>query len=175
MINLETKKQFLQWVIENVPFREREAYWLIDYLITHENILEKVRIVEHAETTPRGIRFADNTFDLEAFEMYKYTIDFDNAEQIFHEIRMNWQYDLFVEFLFKDQWKNELYLAVLEDNPHYSWNVYDLDYSSDDMDEFLNSLEKEFYEKQIRLKLDAALEKEDIKMFEKLSSYLLEE
>lgn len=172
MIQLESKKKFLQWTLENLTFDERETYWLIGYLLSHDKVLEKVRFVEHAETTPRGICFADTSFEKLPFEMYKYTLSFDHAEQIFHELRVHWKYDLFIEFFFEDQWKNELYLSVLEDNPHYSWNTYDLGGLDPLTMDYLSLLEEKFEMKELRLKIDQALENKDMREFERLSLLL---
>lgn len=173
MSTLEDKKRFITWVSQNIRFEEREAYWLLGYLLSNDHVMRKVRIVEHVETTPRGIRFAEaGESGYSAYEMFKHTQSFEYAEQIFHEMRFNNQFDLYLEFIFEDSWKNQLYLAVLEDNPYYSWNTDNLAPLNESTESYLDQLEKNFEMKEIKEKIDQALEEGDVATFNELSEYL---
>ncbi|MGX6961144.1 YpiB family protein [Vagococcus xieshaowenii] len=169
MIPTDDKKLFLTWVLQNIRFKDREAYWLLNYIVTHDNVLKKVRIVEHVEKTPRGIKFSDLKQKEPAFQMFKHQLVFEHGEQIFHEIRSNLLFDLFLEFNFEEGWKNEALLSVLEDNPYAPWNEQ---VAKGERHTVLNELEATFNEQVLREAIDLALEQGDIARFESLSECL---
>lgn len=94
---------------------------------------------------------------------------FKDSDQIFHEIRLNWQDPLYLEIQFDNAWNNELYLGVLEDNPYYRWN--------DNMDDqTLTRIKHYFREETIQAEItelyqqiDLALESDDQATFMELS------
>ena len=56
------------------------------------------------------------------FRFYKNGHTFKDAMQAFHEIRLNWSSQLYLEIDFENAWQTPEYLAVLEDNPYARWN-----------------------------------------------------
>lgn len=122
MINLSDKKRFLNWLVSHVAFSRREVSWILNYLATHETILNNVCFVEHANATPRGIKVQGTKADEQGITLFLEGKAFVDSDQIFHEIRLNWQKPLYLECDFSHNWSNELFLAVLQDNPYYRWN-----------------------------------------------------
>lgn len=55
-VSLSEKKKFLTWLVNTVPFGRREVLWILNYLLTHDAILNNVHFVENVEKTDRGIR-----------------------------------------------------------------------------------------------------------------------
>ena len=55
-VSLSEKKKFLTWLVNTVPFGRREVLWILNYLLTHDVILNNVHFVENVEKTDRGIR-----------------------------------------------------------------------------------------------------------------------
>ncbi|MGX7029934.1 YpiB family protein [Vagococcus zengguangii] len=169
MISTEEKKLFLTWVLQNIRFNDREAYWLINYIVTHETVLKKVKIIEQVEKTPRGIKFSDIKQKEPAFQMFKHHLTFDHGEQIFHEIRANVLFDLYLEFNLEDAWKNEELMRVLEDNPYAPWNEQVYVKANHNV---LDELEATFNEQSIREAIDLALEQGNHQRFNELSQVL---
>lgn len=136
-ITNDQKKQFLKWLTSNYELKRRESLWILDYLYNHDIMLEKTHFVEQVEQTPRGIYMSVKGTETPAFRFYKKGHEFKDAMQAFHEIRLNWSSQLFVQIDFEDAWSSPEYLRVLEDNPHARWNDMIPDELLKEMDEAL--------------------------------------
>lgn len=121
-VSLEEKKSFIGWFLDRHQLKRRESMWILNYLLNHDIVLNKVHFVEDVETTPRGIMMSTVGMDNEPFLFYKDGKVFNDPEQAFHEVRLNWQEDMYLELVFREPWKTEQYLAILEDNPYHRWN-----------------------------------------------------
>lgn len=116
------KKHFLKWFTQNYELKRRESLWILDYLYSHDIILEKTHFVQNVDQTPRGIYMTVKGNQKPSFRFYKNGHVFKDAMQAFHEIRLNWSSSLYIEIDFEDAWEHPVYLAILEDNPYYPWN-----------------------------------------------------
>ncbi|MDN6640348.1 MAG: YpiB family protein [Tetragenococcus sp.] len=163
------KKRFLNWFVSHESFAKREVSWILNYLANHEAILKHVHFVEKARRTPRGLVVGTQRFYGEPISLFIEGQVFNDSDQIFHEIRLNWQDPLYIECQFTSPWDNELYLGVLEDNPYYRWN--------DTMDaQTLARVEAYFKQESIQAEItelyqqiDQALENNDQVAFMELS------
>ena len=52
------KRKILTWLVNTVPLEE-EKLWILNYLLTHDAILNNVHFVENVEKTDRGSVVAD--------------------------------------------------------------------------------------------------------------------
>ncbi|MEQ3458568.1 YpiB family protein [Enterococcus cecorum] len=171
-ITLAQKKNFLAWFVTSQTFNRREVSWLVNYLISHEAILNNVHIVEKAQDTPRGLVIQTMDFSDIPILLFKDQVEFVDVDQIFHEIRFHWQDDLYLECRFKDAWQEAIYLGVLEDNPYASWNET-LDPQFDrQVDDYFDELARESQKKELLLRINQALEENDEATFAQLSSEL---
>lgn len=152
MANLEDKRAFVTWLIETITLKEKEAYWILNYLLNHDAILNRVHIVEKADKTPRGLIVSDNSETEEGLVLYKENHPFGDAQQIFHDIRMKYKEPLFLEVRFSGRDFNQQYQSVLEENPFLSA----FDTISDEMFE---RVLRDFEEKQYQEKLNCILDK----------------
>ena len=100
MINLEDKRAFITWLVETITLKEKEAYWILNYLLNHDAILNRVVFVEQADKTPRGLVIAATRENQDGLVLFKETQPFTDAQQIFHEIRMNYKDTLYIEVYF---------------------------------------------------------------------------
>ncbi|WP_161878881.1 ReoY family proteolytic degradation factor [Alkalibacterium sp. MB6] len=121
-VQLKEKKKFLKWFLQRYQMKRRESMWILNYLLNHDIVLNKTRFVEDVEHTPRGIRMATVGTEDEPFRFFKDGQVFDHPEQAFHEVRLNWHTDLYIELVFQDAILSPEYAAVLEDNPFSKWN-----------------------------------------------------
>jgi len=171
-ITLDEKKSFLAWFLDRYQLKRRESMWILNYLLNHDIVLNKVHFVENADKTPRGILMSTIGDSRDAFQFYKDGQLFDNPEQAFHEVRLNWHSHLYIELFFADALKSEEYLGVLEDNPHAKWNdLLDeetINKASKGLDGFL------LHEKKMHIlfQIDQSLEKDDRERFFSLSEEL---
>ncbi|MHC5248246.1 YpiB family protein [Enterococcus sp. HY326] len=170
LIEVKEKQNFLNWLVANVSFKQRETIWILNYLANHEAILANVHFVEQAEKTTRGLQIRDESFVGSAMTLFIKDKAFFDSDQIFHEIRLNWKNPLYLECFFRDAWKNSLYLSILEDNPAAPWNEQ---ISS----EVTEEIERFFQQEELRQKIDLlyhqvdlAIEKGDQNGFLELST-----
>lgn len=171
-VQLKDKKHFLKWFLQRYQMKRRESMWILNYLLNHDIVLNKAKFVESAERTPRGIRMAAVGTDQEAFKFYKDGHAFDNPEQAFHEVRLNWHTDLYIELFFSDSWMSPEYLNILEDNPFASWN----DSISEDVSQEVNEAIDQFQLEEVRntlvREIDLALENDEKETFLELTNEL---
>jgi len=172
-MEISQKREFLEWFLKSVPVATREILWILNYIANHDVILDNVRIIEQVEKTPRGILFVSTEVThSQSIVLYKAGLEFQDVNQIFHEIRMHSEEELFLEFKFLNAWKTSSYLEVLEDNPHSSWNE-EVE-NSQDIEEFLEEEAKLAQIKALSEEIDLALAQKDAEKFTELSHQLSE-
>lgn len=160
-IDIKDKKRFLTWLITHEFFSRREVSWILNYLVIHDAILKEVRFVESAKSTPRGISVKSSTVSDQSITLFLEEREYQDSDQIFHEIRFNWQKPLYIECVFPESWNNELYLAVLEDNPYHKWNDSLDEAMVERVDIFFRQADLESQIQQLYQEIDEALEKAD--------------
>lgn len=122
LISNAKKKDFLKWFTKNYQLTTRESLWILDFLHGHDRMLEKTHFVENVHHTPRGIYMSAAGTPRGDFQFYKNGHVYPDPIKAFHEVRLNWSSDLYIEVAFEDSWQSPEYLAVLEDNPFALWN-----------------------------------------------------
>jgi uncharacterized protein YpiB (UPF0302 family) len=45
-ITVDEKKDFIHWFLNHYSLKRREAVWILNYLISHESILDNLHFVE---------------------------------------------------------------------------------------------------------------------------------
>jgi uncharacterized protein YpiB (UPF0302 family) len=169
---INQKREFIEWFLKSVPVNSREVLWILNYIANHENVLKNLHIVEQANKTPRGIVIYSSEIEGNnvSIRLFKEDLEFLDVNQIFHEIRMHVEEELFLEFQFLNAWKTANYLMVLEDNPYSSWNEEVI--GSLELESFLAQEEKKAALNTLRQKIDEALEKQNELDFIKYSKEL---
>lgn len=171
-VSLEAKKEFIGWFLERHQLKRRESMWILNYLLNHDIILGKVHFVENVETTSRGMMMSTIETNREPFLFYKDGGLFDDPEQAFHEIRLNWHEPIYMELVFEGSWKTHQYLSILEDNPFHKWNDY-LDIGLEkEVEQALAALTLNNEIKSMMEQIDTALENDDRDSFIQLSDNL---
>lgn len=173
-IELKDKKNFLKWFLQRYQMKRRESMWILNYLLNHDIVLNKTKFVEKVEKTPRGVRIATVGTDDPAFRFYKEGREFDNPEQAFHEVRLNWHTDLYLELKFMDAWSSSEYVSILEDNPYAKWNDSISDELSSEVDEALEKFQLLERKHELLKEIDDALEDEERDSFLELTKELKE-
>lgn len=114
---LEEKKSFITWFIQNYQLKRRESLWILNYLLNHELLLKNIHFVEDIALTNRGMGLATVGSSNEPFVYFKEGKRFDDPEQAFHDLRLNWKEDFFLELYFDDAYHILSRYGVLEENP----------------------------------------------------------
>lgn len=177
MTTLEEKKKFINWLIESVKFYNRESYWILNYLINHDVILNRVVFVEQADKTKRGLTIKDQSLGVGPhLFLTKEGMQFTDTEQIFHDIRMNWREPLYVDILFENHHHNALYQSVLEDNPFLKKEEKEqIDETIyNELNDFFIQKEENYLIESLRQAIDVAVDEGDEEQFLSLSKELKE-
>ena len=144
--------------------------WILNYLLNHELLLKQIHFVEHVEATPKGMLFSTIKPAQESFLFYKEGTNFDNPEVAFHDMRLHWKEDCYVELDFPNAYKSMVSFAVLEKNPYYISEVEEMEVVEDELD----SIQKEVLISQLKSEINDALESMDSQRFMELTNRLKE-
>lgn len=171
-ISVNEKKEFIRWFLNHYQLKRRECVWILNYLMSHDQLMEKVHFVEHAEFCPRGIIMSTQCVDDVPFRFYKDSILTTDAEKSFHDIRLNRDQEIYIQLNFKAVHKSHHYALVLENNPYMPEHLEISDKDRELAEQFLQTSIKNFQLEQIREKIDNALDRKDKEEFIMLSEQL---
>ncbi|MCM3477114.1 ReoY family proteolytic degradation factor [Caldibacillus thermoamylovorans] len=171
-ISVNEKKEFIRWFLNHYQLKRRECVWILNYLMSHDQLMEKVHFVEHAEFCPRGIIMSTQCVDDVPFRFYKDSILTTDAEKSFHDIRLNRDQEIYIQLNFKAVHKSHHYALVLENNPYMPEHLEISDKDRELAELFLQTSIKNFQLEQIREKIDKALDRKDKEEFIMLSEQL---
>ncbi len=171
-ISVNEKKEFIRWFLNHYQLKRRECVWILNYLMSHDQLMEKVHFVEHAEFCPRGIIMSTQCVDDVPFRFYKDSILTTDAEKSFHDIRLNRDQEIYIQLNFKAVHKSHQYALVLENNPYMPEHLEISDKDREIAEQFLQTSIKNFQLEQIREKIDKALDRKDKEEFIMLSEQL---
>jgi uncharacterized protein YpiB (UPF0302 family) len=171
-ISVNEKKEFIRWFLNHYQLKRRECVWILNYLMSHDQLMEKVHFVEHAEFCPRGIIMSTQCVDDVPFRFYKDSILTTDAEKSFHDIRLNRDQEIYIQLNFKAVHKSHQYALVLENNPYMPEHLEISDKDRELAEQFLQTSIKNFQLEQIREKIDKALDRKDKEEFFMLSEQL---
>ncbi len=172
MISNGKKKDFLRWFTKNHRLTTRESLWILDFLHGHNIMLEKTHFVENVDQAPRGIYMSAEGRINGHFRFYKNGHMYEDPIKAFHEVRLNWSSDLYIEVDFADAWQSPEYLAVLEDNPYAPWNEQVSEELIEEMDLALEYTSLEIGRQSLLDEIDARLKSGDREDFERLTKDL---
>lgn len=173
-ISIQEKKNFIMYFLNNYQLKRRESIWIFNYLATHDKVLENVHFVEDAKFCDRSLFMSTHCVDAIPFRFFKGDHMSTDGEKAFNDIKLNRDERLFVELQFKNRYKDDLYVSVLEDNPFTNNNVNDPEIIRE-AKEFLDHSIDNFKEKQMLKQIDDALDNRDERLFVKLTNRFKEE
>lgn len=171
-VSVNEKKSFIKWFLRNYQLQQRECVWILNYLMSHEQLMNKVHFVEEAKSCPRGMIMSTNCAKGVPFCFYRNRVMTTDAEKTFHDIRLNKDEDIYIQLVFKDFFQTANYVVVLEENP-YAPSTNDL--SKKDQMLLEKLLEESLYNfRRVRIlkQIDEALDSHDEEAFRLLSHQL---
>ncbi|MBU8879088.1 ReoY family proteolytic degradation factor [Bacillus sp. FJAT-29790] len=171
-VSVNEKKDFIRWFLNHYQLKRRECVWILNYLMSHDQLMEKVHFVEQAQYCPKGLIMSTHCVDEVPFRFYKENVMTTDAEKSFHDIRLNRDEDIFIQLNFHASNKAHQYVAVLEENPFMPKSLQISEKDSLIAERFLvGSLEK-FQRENLLRKIDEALDNQDEKTFLLLTEQL---
>ncbi|MEK5134549.1 ReoY family proteolytic degradation factor [Bacillus sp. FSL W8-0645] len=171
-VSVNEKKEFIRWFLNHYQLKRRECVWILNYLMSHDSLMEKVHFVEQAEFCPRGIIMSTHCVDEVPFRFYKENIMTTDAEKSFHDIRLNKQQDLFIQLNFRSAYRSPEYAAVLETNPHIPKDLSENEKDKDLAEKVLEHSIATFQKERLMKEIDEALDRHDQETFNKLAREL---
>jgi uncharacterized protein YpiB (UPF0302 family) len=170
-ITVDEKKDFIHWFLNHYSLKRREAVWILNYLISHESILDNLHFVEDVKDCPRGIMMSTHCVDKPPFRFYLNGEEKTDAEYAFHNIRLNREETLYIQFNFKDALQIEQHVSILEENPYDKKTVSEDD--SLEAEAFLNHCLTVGEKNRMLHQIDDSLIQGDEKLFIELTSEYL--
>ncbi|WML47704.1 ReoY family proteolytic degradation factor [Neobacillus sp. PS3-34] len=171
-VSVNEKKDFIRWFLNHYQLKRRECVWILNYLMSHDQLMEKVHFVEQAQYCPKGLIMSTHCVDKVPFRFYKENVMTTDAEKSFHDIRLNREEEIYIQLNFNASNKMHQYAAVLEENPfvpkHLQVNEKDVEIA----EQFLNSSIERFQREKLLSMIDEALDKQDKERFRLLTEQL---
>ncbi|QOR65256.1 YpiB family protein [Cytobacillus suaedae] len=171
-VSVNEKKDFIRWFLNNYQLKRRECVWILNYLMSHDQLMKNVHFVEQAQYCPRGIIMSTHCVDDVPFRFYKENVMTTDAEKSFHDIRLNRDEEIYIQLNFRSSFHSPQYVAVLEENPYMPKHLQVNEKDEMIAERFLE-LSIQTFQKQKLLKLiDEALDKQNIAEFNRLTDQL---
>nr|WP_285842554.1 ReoY family proteolytic degradation factor [Ureibacillus chungkukjangi] len=166
------KKSFVRWFLKNYQLKRRECVWILNYLLSNDNLLENIHFVEEAHYCPRAIVMSSVDSTGVPFRFYKGNIMTSDAEKSFHDLRLHPNESMYIQLNFPNIPPSQQYLAVLEENPFMPKYLHISERDRLIAEEMLNNSLLAFQEEKLLKEIDDALDKGDKEKFYSLSNLL---
>jgi len=118
VVKISEKKHFIRWFLHKYELQNREAEWLLQYLSTNDQLLERVHFIDSFKNLPKTILMSATCVQMTPFKFYKNKNVTSDVEKAFMDIHNHPSEDIFVGLFFKDRAHSPEYASVLEANPH---------------------------------------------------------
>ncbi|WP_174734002.1 ReoY family proteolytic degradation factor [Mesobacillus harenae] len=171
-VSVNEKKDFIRWFLNHYQLKRRECVWILNYLMSHDQLMEKVHFVEKAQCCPRGLVMSTHCVDEVPFRFYKENVMTTDAEKSFHDIRLNRDEEIYIQLNFHASNKAHQYAAVLEENPYMPRQAEISEKDKQIAERFLTDSIQRFQKEKLLKLIDEALDKQDKGEFQRLSKQL---
>lgn len=171
-VSVIEKKEFVRWFLKRYQMKRRECVWILNYLLSHDDLLQKVHFVEEAHYCPRAMVMSVTESGGVPFRFYKGNLMTADAEKSFHDLRLHPNEDMFIQLNFPNIPPSSEFLAVLEENPFMPKYLHINDKDRLIAEEVLKISMNSFREENILKQIDEALDANDKQRFLELSKLL---
>ncbi|MFD2445847.1 ReoY family proteolytic degradation factor [Bacillus sp. CGMCC 1.16607] len=171
-VSVNEKKDFIRWFLNHYQLKRRECVWILNYLMSHDGLMEKVHFVDQAQYCPRGLVMSTHCVDKVPFRFYKENVMTTDAEKSFHDIRLNRDEEIFIQLNFQSSNQAHQYVAVLEENPFMPKHLQVNETDRAIAEQFLNESIKRFQREKLLSLIDLALDQQDQIAFIRLTEQL---
>lgn len=164
-VSVNEKKDFIRWFLNHYQLKRRECVWILNYLMSHDQLMENVHFVEQAQYCPRGLIMSTHCVEKVPFRFYKENVMTTDAEKSFHDIRLNREEDIFIQLNFHASNQAHQYVAVLEENPFMPKHLQVNEKDGVIAEQFLKYSIEHFQEEKLLSLIDIALDQRDCEAF----------
>ena len=99
-VSVMEKKEFVRWFLKRYQMKRRECVWILNYLLSHDDLLQKVHFVEEAHYCPRAMVMSVTESTGVPFRFYKGNLMTADAEKSFHDLRLHPNEDMYIQLNF---------------------------------------------------------------------------
>ena len=171
-VSVSEKKQFVRWFLQSYKMKRRECIWILNYMLSNEELLDKTHFVEEAHFCPRAMVMSSTESKEIPFRFYKGNLMTADAEKSFHDLRLNPEEDLYVQLNFPNRPPAPLYISVLEENPYMPQDAAITEQDRILAEKVLAESMASFQEETLLKQIDEALDVNDRERFFELSALL---
>lgn len=171
-VSVNEKKDFIRWFLNHYQLKRRECVWILNYLMSHDQLMEKVHFVENAQYCPRGLVMSTHCVDEVPFRFFKENVMTTDAEKSFHDIRLNREEEIYIQLNFNASNKAHQFAAVLEENPYVPVQLQISESDKMVAERFLEESIQKFQKDKLLTMIDEALDSQDQEAFEQLTEQL---
>ncbi len=165
MVSVDAKKDFVRWFLKRYKLKRRECVWILNYLLSHETLLENVHFTDEAHYCPRAMVISTTKSESIPFRFYKGNLMTADAEKAFHDLRLYENDKMYIQLNFP---KNNVcpdYASVREENPflpsYLQVSEADKKIAEQLVEESIESMTRDKLQKEI----DEALDQNDKERF----------
>lgn len=122
MVPVAAKKDFVRWFLKRYKMKRRECVWILNYLLSHEHLLQNVHFTDEAHYCPRAMVMSTTGSDSVPFRFYKGNLMTADAEKSFHDLRLHPEEKMYIQLNFPNHHLCPQYASVREENtflPNY--------------------------------------------------------
>lgn len=172
MVPVDAKKDFVRWFLKRYKLKRRECVWILNYLLSHENLLENVHFTDEAHYCPRAMVISTTKSESIPFRFYKGNLMTADAEKAFHDLRLYENEKMYIQLNFPNNYVCPNYASVREENPflptYLQVSETDKRIAQQLVDESIENMTRE----TLRKGIDEALDRNDKERFMQLSAML---
>lgn len=171
-VSVNEKKDFIRWFLNHYQLKRRECVWILNYLMSHDQLMERVHFVDQAQYCPRGLVMSTHCIDKVPFRFYKENVMTTDAEKSFHDIRLNRDEEIYIQLNFNASNQAHQYVAVLEENPFMPKHLQINETDRAVAEQFLDASIERFHREKLLSLIDDALDNQDRVAFLRLTEQL---
>ncbi|RXT02310.1 YpiB family protein [Ammoniphilus sp. CFH 90114] len=108
------KRKFIRWFMNNYRFKKIEVKKLFDFLLSHDQILERVHFVDKVHPSSRTILISTVCSETIPFEYRKNSKITSNTEEAFQDVKNNHKDRIYILLHFRGKMLSHQYSAVRE-------------------------------------------------------------
>lgn len=168
-ILVSEKKEFIKWFLKHNKLKKIDGVWILNFLLSNEQKLEKVHFVEEAHYCPNAIIMtAEGVNGIPFLYQKGYEIT-TSGQKAFNDLLFYKDRELYIQINFLKRLKKE-YVLVLEENQYLPKEEKSNEEDRKIAEEFLNHSLYLYQLSELEKEIDEALDKKDKKIFLDLSN-----
>lgn len=168
-ISVSEKKEFIGWFLNRYELQKKEAAWLLSYLSSNDQLLEKIHFVDNVRHLSKSMILSTKCSNMTPFKFTKNKRVGADVETAFYDIRSYPHEDLYIGLYFKDRATCPEYAAVLEVNPMEKHDLVQDHLLGLFAEMLLDQAVQEFRQRELYKRIDDALAERDEQTFLQLS------